>query len=344
MHHGRPAHELGHHSFDFLGSWAITAFDTLIAQGYPNEIMALAIAGGTHDIATGVVPRYQDDQWECDHGQVGAYIIYQILKDIVPEPILLIACYHVATHSDINKEIVTKTGYTRPPYTGTLFFDNGRPVRITIAVRGPDRLEAGGDKARHFPRHAVAIIDGAQTKNGRDFHHQLGWYEMASAPLLIFTPSLTVVDGIPSALRHMEGYQLSAKPEFKVNHYNQFDHLFDTFGKLMRIKIANSEEFISSVLATPRSKADFEDLRPVLVSGSGIPNSKLSKEAIVTLEEIWKNNKNEEQDHWAWAFTNSATEYRLWISTLRSQILQAKNPSVIAFHEVLPTVLKHIDL
>jgi len=356
---GTPAHDLGHHIFDALGTAAIISNDQFIGKAYRNELDAAFWAGAYHDCFTGIQHRYIDNKWDLNHGEGAAWYFYHATKGLIIEPVRRLAAYMIAAHPHMLKKMESKNGAERQPWNDKLFFYGSIPVRIGVWItRWTDRLENGGDSATHFVRHALATIDGARV-GGLDLHG-VDWYNFNDQLKYIFTPKAIVteipvldqdkkpvmkddkpvVNKVPSMLQHLKGYASSALA-FPYSAYNQHDHRSPVMTDLMSWKVANSAKFIDLVSNTTGTP-NFELFVQLMQMKSGSPNSQLTTDTIKMMRDLWDLNTSEDQAHWAQGFEMALTSYYEWLQVLQNQISKATNPTVKALQPLLPALVSRV--
>jgi len=340
---GTPAHELGHHIFDGLGGTAIVSDDPFIAKAYRNEIDAAILGAMFHDASTGVQHRYVDNEWGMNHGELASLIFFFLTKGLIPENTHLIASYAIAAHPHMLKSMTAKNGAVREPWEDHIFYNGETPVRIAVWVtRWTDRLENGGDPATHFPRHALATVDGALV-NGFDLH-KVDWYSFSDGMRYLFTPRAEVneVEGkkIPTMLQHLKGYANSAIA-VPCSAYNQHDEKSPNMVSLMARKVKSSTDFIDIVTNTT-GDPDFEKFVKLMTIKSGSPLSEANIKAIEMLRDLWNKNTPEDQAHWAQGFDFALVEYYRWLTVLQTKIGNATDPTVKAFMPLVSDLVKKV--
>lgn len=356
---GTPAHDLGHHIFDALGGSAIISNDPFLANAYRNEIDAALFGAMFHDNATGIQHRYIDNEWELNHGELAAWIFYHATEGLLIEPVRRLTAYAIAAHPHMTKEMTAKNGSVRKPWNDKLFFYGERPVRLAVWItRWTDRLENGGDSATHFPRHALASVDGARV-GGLDLHG-VDWYNFNDQLKFLFTPKAVVsevlslnqdgtpvlkdgkpvVNKIPSMLQHLKGYASSALA-FPYSPYNQHDHRSPVMSHLMGWKVAHSSKFIEAVTITTGAP-NFELFVNLMKLKSGYPNSQMTTDTIEMVRDLWKLNSPEDQAHWSLGFEMALNHYYEWLSELQHQISKATDPTVRAFQPLVPGMVARV--
>ena len=356
---GTPAHELGHHIFDALGGSAIISNDPFVAKAYQNEIDAALFGAMFHDNATGVQHRYIDNEWELNHGELAAWIFYHATEGLLIEPVRRLTAYAIAAHPHMTKEMTAKNGSVRKPWRDQIFTFGKTPVRLAVWItRWTDRLENGGDSATHFPRHALAGVDGARV-GGLDLHG-VDWYNFNDQLKYMFCPKAIVttvpvldqanqpvikdgkpvVNNIPSMLQHLKGYASSALA-FPYSAYNQHDHRSPNMMSLMTWKVANSAKLVETVSNTSGTP-DFELFVKLMKLKSGNPNSQMTLETIEMVRDLWNLNTPEDQAHWTQGFEIALASYYEWLQVLETQISQATDPTVKAFQSILPSLIARV--
>ncbi len=168
MERSRPGHDLGHFYRDFLAALTIVGSDPMIRRAkYRCDVIAGLLAGSLHDCAVAVKARYADNQWEAGHAEVGAWLVHELLQEIVPPNQLALVCYCIAAHTHSLKPIsvtnpVSAESYERLPYDTELIYNpQGSVVGLGPWIaRFADRLDTNG--ASHLARHLVAMADSVE--------------------------------------------------------------------------------------------------------------------------------------------------------------------------------------
>lgn len=148
--HLPTGHGPGHLSRDLIHLTTIL-HDEYIQQQDPVEVLVGLLAGIFHDIGNAVVERYDEPNHFAGHAEVGAYLFGMLAKDILPENILKLTQFAIASHTNYLKDIViTKYPGTpqektkiRKPYQNAL--SNGAKQAHKIALwmtQATDRSDA----------------------------------------------------------------------------------------------------------------------------------------------------------------------------------------------------------
>jgi len=143
-----PAHCGAHTYRDGFGALALLA-DPLVQHAlFKADRDAGVIAAFLHDIGTGIVPRYMDGQLAAGHAQIGAWLVYQILRDVLEENMLLLVCYGTDKHMHHFEDVVDDDGQTtRFASPFSVFYhagdeDKRKPIGLAVFLpRASDRLE-----------------------------------------------------------------------------------------------------------------------------------------------------------------------------------------------------------
>ncbi|HOX96598.1 MAG TPA: hypothetical protein PLI45_04435 [Candidatus Woesebacteria bacterium] len=325
---GKPGHDLGHLYRDLLSGAAMAGTDPYAAKAYPCDLTAAFFSAAYHDIGTGIWPRYQDYFWECGHAEIGAWLFYNLSVSYLPEHIRRLAAYAIAAHTHQLKPVETKNGYTRQPWVDHLFEDDGHPVGVSIWItRFSDRLDTNG--VTLFCRHIIANVEGSR-QEGRDFTGD-SWYELNKESLsFLFKPDTIISENnMPSTLKHMENFALSAK---RLTPYSQHDDRFPVMKKLITYKINQTETMID-IVRHQTGKPDFPRFRRFVTRMSLSP---VIKSTLNDVEKLWDVLTPEEQSHWAKGFTYAEENYPEWLDMLHQKIRQSDSP-VLKFSRGLIT-------
>lgn len=342
---GGAGHEvLGGHSYrDVLGVLAILARDPMSEKMYPNEAVAAIIAGMLHDLSTSIKPRYEDNIWECGHAEVGAWLLYQLFHDLIPEHVLLLACYSVAAHTHQLNDVVLASKYVRKPWNDRLFYNMGRPVRLAPwLTRFADRLDTNG--VTLMARHTTANIEGS-FYGGKDFSGT-HFYELDGKTLkLLFVPeAVTDEEKRISVLQQVQNF---ANSSFKFTAYSQHDKLFESMDRLMTFKANQGAKLVEIVTnASGRStskKISVEDRFWQFLKEVGC-NDQLTETVHPIFSHLFNELPKKQQNKWQPGIVFAEKTYKDWIKMLVIEIKSANNANVVAFQPLLPEMVQNLGM
>lgn len=166
-----PGHGIGHIARDYVHAVALLGH-MLPASGSRDISASLGFVSGVfHDIATIFRDRFEDHQNLLRHGEIGAYLIYQLLEDAphVNDAARKIIAYSIAAHTHHlrpHRYAVGNDVYIIDPYQDV--FD-GKPFLPLWYTRWIDRLDANGVMlpARLF----LTLAETRTEDNGITFAH-----------------------------------------------------------------------------------------------------------------------------------------------------------------------------
>lgn len=232
---GSRGHGKGHHKRDWAHAYALAIDSFKNPKVYPNEAIAGLIGGISHEIAAGVMIRYHDKKYAIGHAEAGSWMLYQLLKSIIPDQVLLPACYSIARHTTYTTDFTSEDGHLRKVWKDSVFEANGKLVRIAVWLTAmADRLDNLG--ASHFCRTIDATADGT-VFGGANLRPDGGWDNLDEKYLRnLLIPNFWTVDGKPSTFYHLLGYGASAVAKPAV--YNAYDHVFPVMRQLVAKKHA----------------------------------------------------------------------------------------------------------
>ncbi len=286
-----PGHDRGHIVRDILAGIVLALNDPFIKDArFASEIWAGIMAAAFHDIGNSIVFRYHDRKNKCGHGEIGAWLFFQIANEIDPkhEKIYLLAAHAIAAHTHYLKpiEVENPKGYVRETYEDTIM-NSGHPIRIAMHMaRFADRLDCNGSTL--LARHILAACDSYHVEGAQDF--SAGKFFKLNEEYLhaLLVPESRNISGKPTALKHVSNFSDS---NFGNSPYSKNDYRFPFFSLLMAWKVNEANTILSIAESNKqdltRHAAIYEVLR--IISGSKIPDNVSG-----VLEQSW-NSLNEEQ-------------------------------------------------
>ena len=177
-----PGHDPGHIRRDMLSGLALTADRFVQSAAFQSDVIAGILGGTYHDIGNAVTRRYEDRKRKAGHGEVGAWLSYNLSVDVLGVDLANMLTYAGSAHTHYGKPVEVKhpEGYVRLPYWyGIEYLEvDGveRPYGLApLLARFCDRLDLAGGSThcvRHFIATADSVEEGGEEFTGEDFFEQ----------------------------------------------------------------------------------------------------------------------------------------------------------------------------
>lgn len=306
-----PGHDRGHIVRDILAGIVLALNDPFIkAAAFKSEIWAGIMAAAFHDIGNSIVFRYHDRKNKCGHGEIGAWLFFQIANEIdsMHRNIYLLAAHAIAAHTHYLKpiEVENPKGYFREVYEDGIATSNHiNPVRIAMHMaRFADRLDCNGSTL--LARHILAACDSYHVEGAQDF--SAGEFFKLNEEYLhtLLVPESRNISGKPTALKHVSNFSDS---NFGNSPYSKNDHLFPFFSLLMAWKVNETKTILSMAESNNQDISKKAALRLVLriISGSRIPDN-----VSHVLEQSWNSLDEEQKLKWIPILNYVKRNYHEW--------------------------------
>lgn len=329
---GTPGHDRGHHLRDLLGVSAIIGNDPVVAQAYPNDVVAGFIAGSFHDAGCAVLDRYKDGDGWIGHDLAGAKIVYDVLEGLAPEHIRLLVAYAIACHTHALKPVDTKIGYIREVWEDRLFYNLGRPVRIAVwLTRFADRLDTNG--VTLLARHIVAQLDSYVYK-GEDLSGTATYVADDIMLKLLMKPEAVLEGKTPSTLMHIKRFA-DSNDQSKIGAYNQHDGRFPVMNRLITTKSDQAVALVETI--GKDSKAPGANANLVWDFLKYVSNSDETDSVKDSFVVVWNSLTTKEQKKWGPGIAFAYKEYNNWLDLLKKEVQNSSLPLVT---ELIPSIME----
>jgi len=316
-----PGHDPFHILRDLLAGLALVNSDPFVAKAAFKSDVAASILGTTfHDIGNAVTHRYDDKKRKAGHAEIGAWLFFNVTKDLLTDGIRILAAYAIAAHTHYLAPLKVQEpeGFERQPYWYGIMFvndDKEKPYGFApILTRFADRLDNNG--VTHFCRHLLAQADAVES-GGEDLTGDTFFEVNRESFLILFKPEVRRGKHIPpTTLEHCKNYVLS---NFGGGPYSRDDHLFRVMAELMWIKVSQINMLIQVVTKEGVDMSDFSRKKArnyveyVLQNISGSPYFDRSWEVLL---EAWDTLDNQTQGSWFEGFNYILQAYFEWLDTL----------------------------
>lgn len=306
---GTPGHDRGHQARDAVNAFALIGNDPLVGQSHQTEIAASLLGSIYHDIATGIINRYTDNDGWVGHAEIGAWLFSELTTDILPKEVRLLAAHAIASHTHLLKPTTTKIGFVRQPWEDSLFFELGHPVRSAVWVtRFTDRLDTNG--VSFFIRYLTSMLDGIRYR-GENFSGGKFFPIDEKAIELLLKTNTERIGKTPTGLRHVIDFAESNN-QAKLNHYNQHDHRFTLFSELIGRKTQESYTFVETVTNNKGKIKDQESFWKFIQKVSMIDLTSIKDK----FDEVWESIDDIEKGQWSGSIESMNQAYDTWLDDL----------------------------
>lgn len=324
---GSPGHDLGHSRRDLLAAFAL-ATDKKVITYQSAEITAGIIAGALHDLATGFVYRYNDNEWIAGHAEMGAWFFFQKTEGLLEKNLRYLVAYAIAAHTHYLKAVDCKDGSKREPWFYELFeIDGNKYGWAVLACRFADRLDTNG--CTLGIRHLLANADAAETPNSQDFSGT-AFYDINKKTIdVIVTPRVETMETgegkkAPTTLQHIKNF---AGSNFGNSVYSQDDYMFPTMTRLMGYKVAQSTNIVLDyqpskmeiIMVKITKKLIMRDLHDLLFRASRAPRF---EESWAILEKAFAGLSDEDLAKWSYLTAYMGDSYDKLLMVFKSIITE----------------------
>jgi len=331
-------HERGHIEREKLYSLALASKLMNASLGYPVEIPGLLFAGPFHDIGNAKTNRYHENQYPNGHGEIGAYLVFNILKNKekdfgFSEDFLRLVAYSIASHFHHLKGFVVEYNgkqYSRNPYQTHFSYDEKDKLicGLPVFTRFVDRFDVG--VFVHYPRHLLAFIellkDGKEGQDRAEKFYDINYSVLENIlnPYPHFYEKESLNKSVVTLLDHVGQF---ANSGFGTTIYSQQDHMFppailNLFGQ----KVLTVRQFETTVLKSIiefinnkelknqfNSQAAVKELGEILHGFSLAPKEQFNSAWEFYTKEFWPKVDPEVQYGWLQGFKKAKEEYPSWL-------------------------------
>ena len=354
MEKSRPGHDLGHFYRDFLQALVLIGSDPTVAGAlYRSDTIAGLLGGAFHDCAVAVKPRYSDNEWECGHAEVGAWLMHELLGDLVPEYQLTLVCYAVVAHTHLLKPVlvsspVTAEVYERQPYHTDEIYSYTPEGYVGIGpwvARFADRLDTNG--ASHWARHVVAMADAAELPDARDFSGGSFFEINQEAIMRLLLPEIIGggAEGAPTTFKHMQNFVTgNFNPD---SPYSKHDAEFPVMQALITAKSGETRNMlaISAVRPSEDDVAGFDsqngwnDIAGYIKMVSVVEST---DEPLVVLAKAWESLTAEQQLRLWNVLQYAQSAYEQHLNLLACYLYASGNPLVQEVWPLIETLFEEL--
>ena len=240
-----PGHDSGHLYRDFLGSAALFTGDPGINKAKYKSDSIAGLFGFAHDIGNSLIHRYADKNMIAGHAEIGAWVVFNLMRDLFGREISMIAAYGIAAHGHLTKDLLTPGGFVRKLYWAELFDNNGLVgFAAKIMARGCDRLDTGGGVSqlvRDLLASADALEQGIKGYDIKGGSQDMEYFEVNRESLITklkieIRPQDARIGG-PTILEHLDGYANTQIQQNPSSVYNQDDDKVPLLALLIKDRV-----------------------------------------------------------------------------------------------------------